>query len=237
LEAFAAWAPIDHLITQPFAGHGRGVENESDYSGRFYAACRKHSPNVQFWFYQQWPEKDGWKESWSQGTLALGGKDLAQWQQKIHLNPGETLADGGWQGIVLKEPAPAISWETAVTNHTRFFEILRGEMQRKFPDRPIGIIPGGPALLALKREVDAGRVPGMTDFFGTIFADGVHLTNKGRYLISLVHYGCIYKENPAGKVSVLNSGLTPEQLAVFQRIAWQTVKNCRWAGLADKGTN
>jgi hypothetical protein len=59
--------------------------------------------------------------------------------------------------------------------------------------------------------MDAGRGPGMKDFFAEIFADGIHLTAKGHYLISLARYTCIYKESPEGKVSALATRLTKEQ--------------------------
>ena len=82
--------------------------------------------------------------------------------------------------------------------------------------------------------MDAGRVPGVKDFFAEIFADGIHLTPKGRYLISLVHYACIFRESPEGKASALTTGLTSEQAAIFQRLAWQAVKDYKWAGLAGR---
>jgi len=97
--------------------------------------------------------------------------------------------------------------------------------------KPVRIVPGGSALAALKTEVDAGRAAGLADFFKEIFADGIHLTPKGRYLVSLVHYACIYKESPEGKVSPLTTGLTPQQAALFQKIAWETAKNYRGSGV------
>jgi hypothetical protein len=70
--------------------------------------------------------------------------------------------------------------------------------------------------------MDRGQVPGLGDFFKEFFADGIHLTSKGRYFVSLVHYCCLFRESPEGKVSPLNSGLTQDQAEAFQRIAWQS---------------
>ena len=53
-------------------------------------------------------------------------------------------------------------------------------------------------------------------------------------MISLVHYACIYRETPEGKVSSLATGLTAEQAAVFQRIAWDAVKNYPWTSTAAR---
>lgn len=202
-EEFFVLAPIDHLFLQPFAGHGRSVENEADYDGRFYDACRKHSPDVQLWLYVQWPGPE-FKDRWAQ-----------------------------WRGDDLKaaQREPAKTWQAGVDNHIAYTELVRQKLADKYREKPPLIVPAGKALALMKTELDAGRVPGMTDFFKEFFADGIHLTPKGRYLVSLVHYACLYKESPAGKASALTTGLTPEQLAIFQRLAWDAVKNYQWSGV------
>ena len=81
----------------------------------------------------------------------------------------------------------------------------------------------GLSHVSLKKEIDAGKVPGISTFFDTMFADNIHLSSPGRYLVALVHYACIFAESPQGKVTFANNGLTKEQAAIFQRIAWETV--------------
>lgn len=41
----------------------------------------------------------------------------------------------------------------------------------------------------------------MTDFAATVFhgPGDIHMSSRGAYLISLVHFACIYGENPEGK--------------------------------------
>ena len=202
-EAFFVLAPIDHLFTQPFAGHDRAIDNEADYSGRFFDLCRKHSPDVQLWLYVQWPGPK-FDDRWAQGKGAVA---------KLKLKPAAT-------------------WQEGVANHVAYTEAVRQLLDDTHEGKGVLIVPAGTALATLKTEVDAGRVPGMADFFKEMFADGIHLTAKGRYLVSLVHYACIFKESPEGKAAALTSGLTPEQVKVFQRIAWDTVKNYKWAGVA-----
>ena len=202
-EAFFVLAPIDHIFTQPFHGHDRSIPNEAEYSGKFFDLCRKHSPDVQAWVYVQWPGPE-FQDRWSQGK-------------------GSTAE--------LKLP-PARTWQEGVANHVAYTEAVAERINKTYQGKPVLIVPGGSALARLKTEMDAGRVPGMKDFVAEIFADGIHLTPKGRYLISLVHYACIYKESPEGKVSALTTGLTQEQAAIFQRIAWETVKSYKWTGVA-----
>ncbi|MGB2807366.1 MAG: hypothetical protein WBC22_06485 [Sedimentisphaerales bacterium] len=229
-EAFAELAPIDHLFIQPFAGHARSIENEAEHIHKFFWLCRSKSSNVRLWLYQQWPGKK-FDESWSKGIYSLGS-NIVYWKHKIKLRTDESIVDGDWAGWQLKKAEPPKNWKEAAANHTRYFEILRDHMQIRFPGRLVLIVPGGQALIALKDRIEAGKVPGMTDFFAEIFADDVHLTARGRYLISLVHYACIYAESPEGKVSSLTTGLSAEQAAIFQKIAWQTARDYKWAGIA-----
>ena len=200
LEAFFVLAPIHHLFTQPFAGHGRSIENEAEYSGRFFAACRKHSPEVQPWLYVQWPGPK-FEDNWSRGKI-----------DKLPLKPATT-------------------WQEAVANHLAYTEAVRERINHRNESKPVLIVPGGLGLALLKTQMDAGKVPGMTDFFKEIFSDDIHLTAKGRYLIALVHYACIYKESPEGKVSALTSGLSDEQAKLFQRLAWEAARGYRWSGI------
>ncbi|NJP09982.1 MAG: hypothetical protein HC866_11285 [Leptolyngbyaceae cyanobacterium RU_5_1] len=200
---FETKAPLDHLFTQPFAPHGRSVDEEVDYSGRFYRLALQKSPNVQHWIYAQWPTQT-FEDSWAQAKdrfVELGLK-------------------------------PAKTWDDAVQNHVVYHEVVRQQMDDQNDGKPILIVPGGLAMLRLKQEIAAGRVPGIKDFFSTQFEDDIHLTNKGGYLIALVHYACIYKRNPAG-VTFANTGLTAEQAAIYQRIAWDTVRSYQWSGVGN----
>jgi hypothetical protein len=196
-EALVALAPIDHIFTQPFHWWNRSIPKEAEYSQKFFDLCRKDSPNVQAWLYVQWPEvPDFHKSLWSQGKGAAAELNLK----------------------------PATTWQEGVVNHVAYTEAVARLINKTYKGKGVRIVPGGPALAALKTEIDAGRVPGMKDFFAEIFVDSIHVGPKGSYLLSLVHYACIYRESPEGKVSALTTGLTKEQVAIFQRIAWDAAK-------------
>jgi hypothetical protein len=216
-QAFLARAPLTDLITQPFAGHGRSIENEAEYSGRFFDLARKQSPQVQMWLYAQWPGTNWDRDRWSNGRADSRGKEIRF---------GE----------------PARTWQQAVDNHVRYTELVRKEMNDARAEpikagtcKPVRIIPGGLALARLKSEIEAGKVPGFTNFETVVFPNpsDIHMTKKGAYLISLVHYACLYGDNPEGKVTLAGSELTREQARVFQRIAWETAKSYRYSGLAE----
>ena len=192
-EALQILAPINHIFTQPFAGRDKPIENEAEYSQKFYDLARQNSPNVQAWLYAQWPDK----------------------------SMAEKRTQGLGSALPLNLPKPT-TWQEGVDNNLKFIEAVREKVNQTYTGKPVLIVPAGPALAALKTEIDAGRVPGLTDFWKDISADGLHLQYRGNYMVSLVFYACLFKESPEGKVSALDSGLTPEQAAIFQRIAWQT---------------
>jgi hypothetical protein len=201
-EALQILAPINHIFTQPFAGRDKPIENEAEYSQKFYDLARQNSPNVQAWLYAQWPGKP-FSDNRSQGKGSAAPLNLT----------------------------PATTWQEGVANHLKFIEAVRLKVNQTYKGKPVLIVPVGSALATLKTEIDAGRVPGLTDFWQDISADGLHLTYKGNYMVALVFYSCLFKESPEGKVSVLDSGLTPEQAAIFQRIAWQTARNYPLSGV------
>jgi hypothetical protein len=216
-QAFLAHAPINNLVTQPFFGHGRSIDNEADYSGRFFDAARKYTPTCQMWLYVQWPGEK-FDDKWSKGKSELNGK---------------TVEVG----------KPATTWQEAVANHVAYTERVMDKMNedraaeiKAGTCKPVRIIPGGLALARLKTEMDAGTAAGLTDFAKTVYAapGDIHLSPKGQYLISLVHYACLFGESPEGKVSSLRSGLTDEQAKLFQKIAWETAKSYKYSGLQAK---
>jgi hypothetical protein len=214
-QAFVARAPLTDLVTQPFAGHGWSVDNEAEYSGRFFDLARKDSPNLRMWLYLQWPDLRWDRDGWANGKASDRGREIV-------LGP------------------PARTWQEAVANHARYTERVMNEMNRVRATEieagrcaAVRIIPGGLALAELKSQIDGGKVPGLEDFGRTVFAGpgDIHMTKKGAYLISLVHYACLQGESPDGKVTAAGSGLSDEQARIFQRIAWQTAKGYRPAGL------
>ena len=195
---------LDHLFTQPFAGHCRSIDNEADYSGRFFTQARNKNANVQHWLYLQWPSTS-LDDCWSKGQ-------------------------GGVNGTA------ATNFVQAICNFRVYFEKVRDLMDAQQPGKAIRIMPSGLALAKLKIEIEAGRVLGMTDFNTAMFTDGLHLTDRGAYLVSLTHYVGIYGETPVNRVTYKPASLTEQQAAIFRQIAWDVVSDYPWSGLGGSGT-
>jgi len=111
-----------------------------------------------------------------------------------------------------------------------YLEHMTTMLQREFPQNPVYVVPGGPALLLLADSVAAGRVPGYSSL-ASFFHDDVHLDANGCYFMACVHYACLYRQSPEGLPYqyTFNSGgmftattsLTAAQAGTLQRIAWQ----------------
>lgn len=207
--------PFDHLSMQPFPNQpcqptpsADGDDSDSGYLAQAWGDAMTQNPNVQMWVYQQWPEPADFVNC---------------------------MSGGGWTRGDWAPPEPT-SWESAIANELTYHEAVRNQLIALYPDAPPPyIVPGGLALLALKQAVDAGEVPGMSDFFGTFFLDGgadIHLTAPGAYLISLVFYSCMFQTDPAGLGNDSGGLLSDEQAALFQRIAWDTVQSYPLSGVA-----
>lgn len=206
--------PFDHLSMQPFPNQpcqptpsADGDDSDAGFLAQAWGDAMTQNPDVQLWVYQQWPAPADFVNC---------------------------MSGGGWTRGDWAPPEPT-SWESAVANELAYQEAVRSALIALHPDAPPPfIVPGGLALLALKQAVDAGEVPGMSDFFGTFFLDGgadIHLTAPGAYLISLVFYSSMFQTDPAGLGNDSGGVLSDEQAALFQRIAWDTVQSYPLSGV------
>jgi len=197
---------FDHLSLQPFpnqpcqpAPSADGSDSDAGYIGEAWADARAMNPDVQLWIYQQWPSPQAFDNC---------------------------MSGGGWTRGDWQPPAPA-TWQDAVANELSYHEAVRAELVRENPDAAAPfIIPGGNALVLLKREIEAGNVPGLTSFFPEIFAAGgtdLHVSAKGAYLITAVFYAAMFQSEPPASALDERSGLSAEQAAIFRRVAWDAV--------------
>jgi len=200
-----SFAPIDHLSIQPFSDPD--FDTQGGAAVALLTTALAHSPNVQLWVYAQWPGQTEWnRDAFANG----GGSAYPEWQV----------------------PRTPTSWEAATRNQLLYQEAFRDYVDSRVGGKPILIVPGGLALVELKRQIDAGLVPGIGNFFGTMFDDEIHLSQRAQYLVSLVFYACLYRQSPEGRATYANTGLTAEQATIFQRIAWDVASGYSGSGIA-----
>jgi hypothetical protein len=111
-----------------------------------------------------------------------------------------------------------------------FFVALIQAVRIAFPSKVVNMVPVGDALLLLDTEAKAGRVPGIATA-KDLFADGIHFTNVGSYLVGCVFYATIYKEDPKDLGFVGYTGVNQALADKIQAIAWSTVDKHPFSGV------
>lgn len=204
---------VDHLFLQPFP-NPPGLKRDGEKGLNFIALARKSNPDVQPWLYAQWIEYP---------ALDDKGKVVAAYCGQIGGQSWDKDEPEAWMPPIPN--AQVKTWDDAMVNTMDYYRALLKRWNAPTPPgaKPVRLVPGGPALLALEKEIAAGKFPGVTDFGAFAFSDAIHLSSGGAYLVTLVHYACMYGESPEGKVTWATSGLTKEQAQIMQRLAWQVV--------------
>jgi hypothetical protein len=206
-KLLAGMKKIDHFTVQP---RDFNIPEEADYDIRFFNEVRKHSPDVQPWFYAEWVEQ----------------------------NRGRPTDKGKVPSTQMKTTNPALSWEESMGAMLLYNEDLQVEVCKTYLEgkRP-RVLPSAIAMGWIKNMIDAGKFPGAKpgSFYPLLFSDGVHPNVKGGYLVDLTWYAAFYRESPEGKVLPAGAGLTAEQAKVMQKLAWDVVRNYPDCGLYEEG--
>ena len=107
---------------------------------------------------------------------------------------------------------------------------------------PMALIPAGQAMGALADAIDAGDVPGLTRIHD-VFADDIHLNDRGLYFVALVMHAAITGRDPAGLPPRLvrfwssrSTTVTEPMARKMQSIAWQAVQTQNLRGDAKPAT-
>ena len=153
--------------------------------------------------------------------------DLWIYAQWMPWNLPTDMSKGQSRTTTLKE------WRDRMEKYIKSCEQLREQLQTKYPEHKLRIIPCASALLALQQAIEDGQIPGINNYALEMTSDNLHLSLKGCYFVSLVHYACLYGKSPVGLV-VADTDLTIEQQTKMQEIAWATAKTYKWASLEKK---
>ena len=119
-------------------------------------------------------------------------------------------------------------------------EILRRTLAHDDVTQPIYVIPGGQVMAAFVRRVEQaggiGPIRGRED----LFADTIHFSDYGAYLVALTHYAVLYGRSPVGLphqlVDVKNAPVDdpgPEAARAMQETVWEVVTAYPPSGVAQ----
>jgi hypothetical protein len=113
-----------------------------------------------------------------------------------------------------------------------YFERLLLGVRANYPGKPVFMAPVGDAILKFDTEARSGNIPGFTQALG-LFADGIHLTDVGAYLVGCVFYATMYGETPIGLTYTGYSGVNQTLATKIQTIAWETVLDHPYSGVTS----
>ena len=131
----------------------------------------------------------------------------------------------GWLARIDNDLAPL--WEG---------QILRPAMARA--GAVIHVIPAGQVMAAAVRKAEAGDVPGITSG-QAFFADDIHLSDLGNWLVAMTHFATLYHRMPLGFPAQLkraDGSLAtppgPDAVPILQKVVWQVVTGYPASGVA-----
>jgi hypothetical protein len=128
-----------------------------------------------------------------------------------------------------RDSATVADLQAAMDDWRKKLEAQADELKKKHGKQAVFIVPVGEAVVKLRALIIDGKYPGVAKqselFTDPIGHGGAHIQN----LASYCNFATIYRVSPAG----LNlPGLTDEQNAILQKIAWETVSAYPYAGIA-----
>ena len=119
-------------------------------------------------------------------------------------------------------------------------EILRRTLASSARQRPIYVIPAGQVMARVVREIEAGKLHGLSSR-KDLFSDQIHLNDLGAYLVALTHFAVIYQQSPEGLPNqllrhdgTLADAPVPEAARRMQALVWEVVSTMPRTGVPQR---
>lgn len=119
--------------------------------------------------------------------------------------------------------APVMEWKDKLEKQVN-------DLNTQHQKQAVFIVPVGGAVLKLRELVIAGKFPGVSKQ-SELFTDPIgHAHAHVQAVATCCNYACIYRRSPEGLALKLN-GLSDEQRAIVQKIAWEMVTSYPLSGV------
>lgn len=97
-------------------------------------------------------------------------------------------------------------------------------MTEQNPGKTVRFIPVGRAYLDLLEAIEAGQVPGLTNWL-SLYRNGIETNPTLIYFVQCVSFGALYEQSPIDAApGARPDAVTPAMAAVLERIAWNAVR-------------
>jgi hypothetical protein len=121
--------------------------------------------------------------------------------------------------------------QAATAEWRKKLEAQADELNRRHERKAVFLVPVGDAVNKLREQIAAGKFPGVTKQTD-LFRDAIgHGLGHVQALAAYCNFVAIYHHSPEG-LKLAEPGVTDEQHAILQRIAWETVAGYSYSGVA-----
>ncbi len=163
------------------------------------------------------------------------------WQQGNGGKGAEVMLYSTWTYWRHSGPPPGYDPEAEIPFRQRLdidgarWERMQDHANANRPDGMplIYMIPGHRLMMRIYDDIKAGTAPGLTSI-GDIFADDIHLNDKGQYAITMLVYAVIYQRNPRelpDRLATPEDTLSAAQARYFKTIAWEVATGYSRSGV------
>ena len=130
-----------------------------------------------------------------------------------------------------RDEAKIADLQAAIDDWRMKLEAQVDELNKQHGKTAVFIVPAGDAVVKLRSLIVDGKYPGITKQ-SELFTDPIgHGRGHVQALVTYCNFAAIYRISPEGHEL---AGLTKEQNAILQKLAWETLSSYRHAGIASK---
>jgi hypothetical protein len=126
-------------------------------------------------------------------------------------------------------------WQAITERDIRWWEDVAQRVNTQLGRPTVRVVPGGPVLAAVTRAIEQGKLPGVS--IDDLFRDTVHVSDRGFYVLALLHYAVIFGDSPHGLPTQTRGekgpaeSFSPANAATIQAIVSEYLAHYPWSGL------
>ncbi|MDX1963393.1 MAG: hypothetical protein SFX18_09585 [Pirellulales bacterium] len=234
--------PFDRLLTNIDEKSGVDAEGDLATISRFIKLALPKSPDARFYLYARWPRItiNGKDPGYDKDAYDKNIRGVSPVTSPANANP--PLSSKG-EGISGKFDDFGERWNRKYTggwdgsNETRdYFETLTRKVREAHPELKdrILLIPVGHVMHELDQQMKAGNVPGHKGVIEDLYVDGIHLNNKGSFLVASTFYATIFGADPAKLPAKTYEVKDAEFVTALQPIIWKIVREHELSGVKPR---
>ncbi|MSQ97482.1 MAG: hypothetical protein EXR98_23415 [Gemmataceae bacterium] len=133
------------------------------------------------------------------------------------------------------EKTDLAEYQTKMEKYRKQQEVYVDEVNAKAGKRVVFLVPLGDGMLEVRKMIVAGKFPGVTTQRNSVLAGDImpHQGLLGFRLGTYMHFAALYRMSPEGLEfpGKDGDGLTDDQRAILQKLAWDMVSKYPYAGI------